>query len=107
MKIRIKDSRDADCRLTGFITAEDEERGLYLHGKVFIYDDDSLSLEKFMSGSVGKYEFKCSDWKRDTLFFVGKGRGRKPAAAEEAMYNFMQEVQQEISDKKLTDFQEV
>ena len=104
MVIKIKDCRDEDCKLTGFLTVTDEERDLYLHCKVFIYPDGSLSVEKFMSGSVGKYEFKCSNWKIDTLFFTGKGRGRKPQVAEEAMYNFLQEVQREITNKKLEDY---
>lgn len=106
MEIRIKDERDEDAKFIGFLTAKDEERQLYLHCKIFIYTDNSMSLEKFMSGKVGKYEFQCNDWERDTLFFKGRGRGRKPAEAEETMHNFLQEVQKEISNKTMEDFRE-
>ena len=81
-EIKIKDYRDEDTKLLGFLTAEDKERELYLHCKIFIYTDNSMSLERFMSGKVGKYEFQCNDWERDTLFFKGRGRGRKPETAE-------------------------
>lgn len=104
MDIIFKDCRCPEAPLTGFISAGDAERDLYLHAKVFIYSDGSISLEKFMSGSVGKYEFKCADWERDTLFFIGKGKGRKPDMAWESMQGFLEEVSKEISNKTINDY---
>ena len=104
LEIKIKDNRNEDTKLLGFLDAKDEERELYLHCKIFIYADNSISLEKFMSGKVGKYEFQCSDWGYDTLFFKGRGRGMKPAVAKEAMHSFLKEVQREIDKKTIEAF---
>ena len=105
LEIKIKDSRSEEARLLGFLKAEDKERDLYLYCKIYIYSDNSMSLEKFMEGKVEDYKFQCSDWKRDTLFFKGRGRGRKPEKAEVAMYDFIREVDKEISNKLITDYQ--
>lgn len=103
LEIKIKDERSNDNSLIGFLRAEDKERGLYLHCKIYIYTDNSITLEKFLSGSVKKYEFKAWDYKRDTLFFRGRGRGRKPEWAEGAMADFIREVQRK-TDTKTIDF---
>lgn len=101
LDIKIKDCRDKETKYIGFITAEDTERKLYLHCKIFIYNDNTISLEKFLRGSVEKYNFKYFDMNKDTLFFKGSGRGRKPEWAEVAMRNFIGEVQREILGKTI------
>lgn len=104
LEIRIKDERSNDNRLIGFLRAEDKERDLYLHCKIYIYTDNSITLEKFLNGFVGKYEFKALYYERDTLFFRGRGRGRKPEWAEAAMADFIREVQRETNTKTINFF---
>lgn len=98
---KIDDKRGKNNKLLGFLRATDTERDLHLHCKIYIYADGTMSLEKFMDGRVGKYEFQCSDWDYDTLHFKGRGRGRKPASTEQAMRDFVNEVQKEIESKKI------
>lgn len=104
IEIKVDDERNSYSKYIGFLTAEDKERQLYLHCKIFIYADGSFTLEKFMGGNVGKYEFQCDCWERDTLFFKGRGRGRKPESAEIELRNFIKEVQQVTGDKTIKDF---
>jgi len=63
-----------------------------------------MQLDKFLRGSVGKYNFKCLNTNKDTLFFRGSGRGRKPEWAEITMKKFIEEVAIEIANKTITDF---
>ena len=47
LNIKVKDCRDEESKYIGFITVEDTERELYLHCKIYIYDDNTISLENF------------------------------------------------------------
>jgi len=102
IKIKIKDCRDEDILHIGFLTAEDEER--HLQCKVYLASDNTIHLEKFMSGSIKGYKFKFWDIDKDTLYFRGCGRGRKPAWAEAAMKDFIDEVERLILGKTIVDF---
>lgn len=91
-KYTFKDSRYEKSPYLGFVQADDEERDLHFHGKLFISEDGSLFLEKFLSGRVGKYKFQCLDFAEDTILFRGSGRGRKPDSAIKLMKSFVSEV---------------
>ncbi len=101
MKIRIVIRRDYESR--GFLIADDKERELHLHCKIYIFPNNQMVLEKFMNGSVGEYEFHSAST-FDSLAFKGKG-SKKPASAEEAMRAFIEEVAETIRGMKLTDFE--
>lgn len=103
MIINIKDERD-EYISTGFLRAEDIDRNLYAHFKIYIYSNNFFTLEKFLFGNAGNNEFQCADWGRDTLFFKGRGRGRKPEWSVIAMRDFIKEVQQTTSNATICDY---
>jgi hypothetical protein len=101
IRYEIKDERSEDNKHIGFLTAEDKERELHLHCVLYIYNDDTISLEGFLTGDVGKYQFKSMDYNAYSLLFRGRGRGKKPEKAEQAMRNFIKEVQAEVNGKTI------
>ena len=76
-----------------------------MHCVVYICNNNTISIDGFLDGSVGKYQFQSTEYNAHSMLFRGRGRGRKPAEAEETMYNFLQEVQKEIGNKLITDYQ--
>ena len=99
IKYTVKDERDEHNKHIGFLTAEDTERELYLHCVIYICNNNTISIDGFLDGSVGKYQFQSTEYKAHSMLFRGRGRGRKPETAENSMKDFIKEVQRETNGK--------